>query len=159
MINLELHLPQGENFQRAVVKGRSTDSHGNLIGEYNSNPLLSTVLYNVELSDGVVGKYSANMIAENIYQQVDANGYNSSMVDSIVDYYRDDTAISIKNKYVCTKSGQRRLRKTTAGWKLLVRYRDGREEWAPLRLLKEVYPIQVAEFVFSRNLNEESAFH
>ena len=63
-----------------------------------------------------------------------------------------------KHKYVRTKSGQRKLQKTTAGWKLLVQYRDGWEEWAPLRLLKESCPIEVAEFAFSRNIQDEAAF-
>ena len=112
----------------------------------NENLLLNTAVYDVELSDGVVREYSANVITQNIYQQVDRNSYSSSTVQCIVDYYRDDTTVLKQNKYVRTRSGQRRLRKTTAGWKLLVRYRDGREKWAPLRILKESCPIEVTEF-------------
>ena len=59
---------------------------------------------------------------------------------------------------VTTKFGQRRKYKTTSGWNLLVRWRDGREQWVPLRILKECNPIEVAEFAFSRNLEEEAAF-
>ena len=158
LINMEILLPQGEEFQRATVKRRATDHEGKLVGEFNENPLLNTTVYDVELSDGVVREYSANIIAENIYQQVDSNGYTSSTIDCIVDYSRDSNAISKSNKYVKTKSGQRRLRKTTAGWRFLVRYRDGREEWAPLRLLKEACPIEVSEFAFAHNLHEEAAF-
>ena len=115
LINMEILLPQGEEFQRATVKRRATDHEGKLVGEFNENPLLNTAVYDVELSDGVVREYSANIIAENIYQQVDSNGYTSSTIDCIVDYSRDSNAISKSNKYVKTKSGQRRLRKTTAG--------------------------------------------
>ena len=45
------------------------------------------------------------MIAENIYQQVDSNGYISSTIDCIVDYSRDSNAITKSDKYVTIKSG------------------------------------------------------
>jgi len=51
------------------------------------------------------------------------------------------------------------LRKTTAGWKLLVRWKNGSEEWIPLRLLKKSYPVDVADFAKSRNIHEEPAFY
>jgi hypothetical protein len=32
------------------------------------------------------------------------------------------------DKYVVTPSGQKRMRQSTAGWKLLVRFKNGSEE-------------------------------
>ena len=64
--------------------------------------------------------YAANVIAENMWSQVDSDGFNQCLLDAILDYSRDDTAIPKDNKYIYTPSGQRRLRKSTIGWKLLV---------------------------------------
>ena len=57
-----------------------------------------------------------------------------------------------------TKSGQRLLGKATAGWKLLVKFKDGAEQWMPLKVLKETHPVQVTEFSVARNIDEEPAF-
>ena len=82
----------------------------------------------------------------------------SQHLEAIIDYKKDDTALERKQKYVVTRSGRRRLSKTTAGWKLLVRWKNGIEEWIPLRLLKKSHPVDVAEFAQSRYIHEEPAF-
>jgi len=66
LIHAELTLPHGENHQYAKVLSRTRDEDGNLIGTYDDNPLLNTMLYDVEFTDGAVKQYSANIIAENI---------------------------------------------------------------------------------------------
>ena len=50
------------------------------------------------------------------------------------------------------------MRKTTCGWKFLVLWKDGSETWVPLRDMKEVHPIEVAEYAKSRRINKEPAF-
>ena len=57
-----------------------------------------------------------------------------------------------------TKSGQRRLQKSTAGWKLLVAWKDGSEQWIPLSVMKGSNPIEVAEFAVAKNIDDEAAF-
>jgi hypothetical protein len=54
-------------------------------------------------------------------------------------------AVPIKDKYLTTRSGQRRLRKTTQGWSLLVK--GGTESWVKLAELKDSYPIELAELL------------
>ena len=41
-------LPQGEEMKSAKVVRRTTDDNGDIIGQYNENPLLNTLLYDVE---------------------------------------------------------------------------------------------------------------
>ena len=67
-------LPQGENQHQAKVIRRTTDADGNIIGSYNDNPFLNTMVYNVELPGGIIKKYAANIIAEKIYAHVDPDG-------------------------------------------------------------------------------------
>jgi hypothetical protein len=112
----------------------------------------------VEFPDGVVRQYSANIIAENMYSQVDSEGHSTAAVDSIIDFKKTFSAVPKSNKFILTKSGQKRLRKTTEGWKLLVRFKDKSEQWIPLRILKETNPVNVANFAMTRNIADEAAF-
>ncbi len=62
------------------------------------------------------------------------------------------------DKYITTKSGTRRLRQTTVGWKFLVEWANSSRQWIDLKLLKESNPVQVAEYATACNIAEESAF-
>jgi hypothetical protein len=43
---------------------------GNLVGQYNNNPVLNTRIYLAEFPEGHIAEYSANMIAEAVYDSV-----------------------------------------------------------------------------------------
>ena len=158
LISAEVLLPQGEEMKSAKVVGRTKDDSGQTIGSFHNNPLLNTIIYDVEFPDGSIREYAANVIAQNMYIQVDSQGQSTLLLKSILDYSMDSSAVPMEEKYVTTKSGQRRLRQTTTGWKLLVQWRDGSEQWVPLKLLKEANPIEVAEFAVSRGIQDYPAF-
>ena len=161
LLNTEVLLPQGEEMKRAKVTRRSKDQDGDLIGTYDANPLLNTMVYDVEFDDGTVREYGANIIAQNMYAQVDENGRSQSILKAIVDHHVYTTHsgyVHKKDKWITTRSGQKRLRKSTAGWSFLVQWRDGEEQWVPLRILKESNPIEVAEYVVANSMEDEAAF-
>jgi hypothetical protein len=80
-------------------------------------------------------------------------------MQGIVDVKKDDAvAIPKSEKWVVTARGQRRLRKSTVGWKLLVQWRDGSETWIPLKDMKESHPLETAEFAKARGIDDEVAF-
>ena len=158
LINAEVLLPQGEKMQSAKVSRRVKDSNGKLIGSHDDNPMLNTSLYEVKFPDGAVKEYAANIIAENMYAQVDANGQTHTLLESIIDYAKDGHALTRDNMHVMSKSGTKRVRETTIGWKLLVRWKDGSEQWIPLKLLKETNPLDCAEFSVARDIQHEPAF-
>jgi len=62
------------------------------------------------------------------------------------------------NKYVVTKSSQRRLRKSTLGWQLLVWWKDDSDQWVPLRIMKENYPRQVADYTVDNDISDQPVF-
>ena len=157
-LHAELLLPQVESLSRAKVIGQSATDSGDPIGSYDVNPLLNSILYDVEFDDGEIKQYSANIIAENMYSQVDGEGFSKTIFDSILDYRKDSDALSAKDKYIITKSGQFHQRKTTSGWKFLVRFKDGTEQWIPLKILKETNPVDVAEFASAHDIDTEPAF-
>ncbi len=77
----------------------------------------------------------------NMYAQVDEDGYQHRILDSIIDCRKDESAVDTDDLYVKTKSGQNCLRQSTTGWKFLVLWENGEEQWMPLKLLKETLPI------------------
>ena len=59
----------------ARVKGGKRNALGQEIGTYNENPMIDTMKYEVEFQDGTIKEYAANVIADNIYAQVDHEGF------------------------------------------------------------------------------------
>jgi hypothetical protein len=158
LIHAEVVLPKGEQMQMARVIGRSKSDDGRILGIHDDNPMLNTLLYDVQFPDGTIKEYAANVISENMFSQVDAEGHSYALLEAIVDHKRDSTAVDRADKYIYTKSGARRLKKTTAGWKLLIAWKDGSEQWIPLSIMKESNPVDVAEYAVAAGIQNEAAF-
>ena len=156
-VQAELQLPNGERMDRARVIRRHRNAGGNLIGNRNDNPILDTRVYDVEFNDGSIKQYAANIIAENMFSQVDADGYHVMLMDEIIDHRSNGHAITKDNKYINTKRG-RKLRKSTVGWELQVLWKDGSTSWITLKGLKELNPVEVAEYAVARGINDECVF-
>ena len=93
-----------------------------------------------------------------MYDQVDAEGFYHSLLDSILDFKKDVNAVDNEDMYVNTKSGQHCVRKTTAGWKLLVLWKNGTEQWISLSVMKNSNTFEVVEFAVDRGVERELAF-
>jgi hypothetical protein len=116
LINAEVLLPQGESEQLAKVLRRSVDENGKLIGTFYDNPILNTLVYEVEFLDGTVKEHAANIIAENILKQVDPFGRYTHVMDGIIGHKKNGHALEGDDAFVVTRRGQRKLRQTTRGW-------------------------------------------
>ena len=125
IINAEVMKQNGDEMAMGKVARRSLDADGRTTGTYHDNPFLNTITYDVEFPNDQFKEYSANIINENMLTKVDSYRYSLSLMDSIIDHQRDPSqAIPIEDKYITTKSGQKHLRKTTKGWKLLIKWKD-----------------------------------
>ena len=71
---------------------------------------------------------------------------------------KDNTAISVDNKFIIGANRKRCLRKSTKGWKLEILWRDRSISWILLKCLKKLNPIEVAEFSKARNISNKLAF-
>ena len=158
MINAEVLLPHGEIMQTGTVVRRTTDLEGNALGRRADNPILDTRVYDVMFQDGTVKNYATNVIAENIYSQVDSEGFQHTLLEDIVGHRANDAAVSKQDAYVVTKRGQKKLRKTTVGWDIQVLWKDQSTQWIPLREIKESNPVEVAEYAVAERIDEEPAF-
>ena len=59
--------------------------------------MLNTALYDAEFPDGSIKPYLANIIAENILNNVDAYGYHSQFLEGILDHSVSDSAVLKEN--------------------------------------------------------------
>jgi hypothetical protein len=50
------------------------------------------------------------------------------------------------------------MHQTTQGWKFLVQLTNGTRQWIDLKILKELNPVQVREYVTARDIAEEPTF-
>ena len=101
--------------QTGNVKRRAIDPDGRVTGLYDDNPINNSIVYEVEFPDGQVKEYVANIIADNIFSQVDEEGFSKSFFDCIMQYKKDDSAINKADRYILTRRGRRKLRQTTKG--------------------------------------------
>jgi hypothetical protein len=157
-LTMKLLMPRGDEMLRAKVTGRKRNLNGDPVGIANSNPILDTREYEVEFPDGSTEIYMANTIAENMYAQVDDEGHEFLFMQEIADHKKDGSAVSRDDMFVRSANGQQRMRLTTKGWKLMVRWKDGTSSWEPLRNLKESNPVEVAEYAVANKISEEPAF-
>ena len=69
-----------------------------MIGNHAVNPLLNTLLYDVDFSDGAVRRYAANIIAENVLDLCDADGFYTNVMATVLDHKRDRTSVTMSEK-------------------------------------------------------------
>ena len=124
-LHMELALPKsgGEVEFGRVVK-RLRDKDGLPIGTAHDNPILDTRVYEVEFSDGHRASLAANIIAENLYSQVDPEGNRHVMFDNIIDHRTNGKQLLKDDAFITTSTGTKRRRETTSGWELLIPWKD-----------------------------------
>jgi hypothetical protein len=158
LINAEITLPHQGKQSHGTVIGRAKNMEGNTSGIHNSNPILNTTVYDVLFPDGAVKQYSANVIAENMWAQVDDEGHQYRLLDEITNHRRHSSAVDKADQYIVSKRGKRSLRQTTVGWDLCVLWKDGSEQWIPLKDIKESNPLEVADYASCNSIADEPAF-
>jgi hypothetical protein len=57
------------------------------------------------LDDSTIERYTANVIAENLYSQCDSEGHQFLVLDEIIDHVKDNTAITINDGYTMSYNG------------------------------------------------------
>ena len=92
-----------------------------------------------------------------MWSQCDAEGNQYLLLDAIVDFRKDGHAVDRADGFIIEK-GRKTQRKTTKGWHLCVKWRDGTTLWERLTSLKESNPVDVAEFAIARGTDVEPAF-
>jgi hypothetical protein len=142
----------------ATVVGRKRDANGNLVGQKHEIPVLDSPVYDVEFLDGERQEISYDLLAEHLLSQVDKEGNQYQIFKEIVDHWKDPKRAVNKADQMYNQGNKSYKKKTTAGWKLEVEWRDGTTSWLPLKTLKNNNPIHVAKYAHGNQINTEPAF-
>ncbi len=159
-INIKVALPHGPEGQPRIARvvKRSRGPDGLPIGTAHDNPLLDTRLYTVQFQDGYESAMTANQIAENLFAQVDKDGNRFVLLDEIIDHRVNDDAVALGDEFFTTSMGTRQCKKTTKGWELLIKWKDGSTNWFSLKDIKQAYPAEVAEYAAGNQIEHMPAF-
>ena len=156
-IGMHLQAEHAGEILRGIVTKRAKSDDGTPIGRYHRNPLMDTRKYVVEFGDGSAEEYYANVIAENALSGLDSQGRELMLMESISDHKVDESAVTPQQAKEFRAKSNKNPR-TTKGWKLLVEWKDGTQNWMPLKDLKESNPIEVAEYAIANKIQNEPAF-
>jgi hypothetical protein len=104
---MELAVPRdsdGPKFAR--VTKRLKDKDRLPIGKAN-NPILDTIMYEVEYPNGHKASLSANAIADNMFAQVDDKGNRHVLFEEIIDHQTDGTEGKQQGALLTTRNGNK----------------------------------------------------
>ena len=99
-IGTEIMIYHGDTQSQGSVRRRKRNVEVNTIGRANSNPIIDTQTYEVEFEDGIMITYSANFIAESIYDRCDEEVQKYLLFGSILDHNTDGNALSVADQDV-----------------------------------------------------------
>ena len=93
-LNVELILDVGSaNKRQGHVTKRSRGLDGEAVGRAHANPFFDAREYNIEFTYGSVDKYTANVITENMFSQVDDESNQYLLMNEITDHRKDNSHI------------------------------------------------------------------
>ena len=128
------------------------------MGRFHTNPIFDTRMYQVEFAGEKVTELTTNFIAESMYTQCNTDGNEHLPLDALVDYQKDNKAISSSDQQI-TVWGRPVTHQTTAGWQICCQRKDGFTSWEKLSELKESHPVQTAKFAVAQGIHHEPAFN
>ena len=103
---------------RGHVVTQRHDFDGNIIEWAHMYPILDSGMYQVEFAGDEVTELMANFIAESMYAQCNADGNEYLLLEVLVDYGKENKAISLSDQQT-TIQGRPITHKTTVGWQIL----------------------------------------
>ena len=159
LVNSEVLLPVGNSQELARVLHRKRDADGKVMGTTHHNPALDTHVYEVRFPDGRTEELAANVIAEAVYAQCDADRNQYVLLDAIVDYRKDPSVAVARDAQLTVVDGKKIIKRSTRGWELCCEWKNGSTSWQKLLDLKESHPLQVAEFAFAVQIADEPALN
>ena len=143
----------------AKFRKRKRDYNNDPVGKKDVNPILDSRVYELEFPDEWVEEYAVNVIAENLLEQADDEGWDSGMLAEVIDHRVDNKiAIPTSEGTITSYNGSKRNVITTKGWDLYVRWKDQSTSWVPLSGIKESNPVQVAEYAYASKIADQQAF-
>ena len=86
---------------------------------------------------------AANLIAENLFTQVDQAGHQFTILDSITVTRTYDTQVLQQDSFMHTSMVTKRIVNTTKGWEIFIQWKYGSTNWNTLKNLRYLYPVHM----------------
>jgi hypothetical protein len=118
-VGAQVRVPIGDEIYTGKVVWRKRELDGTVKGRANANSILDTRTYEIEFLDDRSVEYTANIIANNMYEQCDAEGSQYNLMEGIIDHKIDDHAIDHADMYI-KHGSNKQVRKTTKDWHLCI---------------------------------------
>ena len=100
----------------------------------------------------------ANVIDEIMLSQIDSEVHHYQVPNNISDKYMDGSALKKSDGFIRGRGGNPHSNKTARGCKLEVKCKYGTLSCIPLKDIKASNPIELAEYVVAKNIEDEPAF-
>ena len=136
----------GDRSEFTRVKKRLKDANGRPIGVANDNTILDSRMYEVECNNCHTTSLAANLIAKNLFTQVDQEGNLFIILESIKGTRTDGTQVIQQDAFVHKSMGTKIRVNTTKLWEIFIQWNDGSTTWNALKDVKYSYLVQMAEF-------------
>ena len=113
----------------------------------------------MKFEDGDVTELTKNTIAELMYAMCDENGDHILLFDVIVDHKKNDKAMTRTEQKFVNSRGKQHYKRSTKGWEVCVRWKNGSTKGGKLSDFKECYPVQTAKYATTNDIDTEPAFN
>ena len=113
-LTAQVIIPLAGELTKGKILKRKRDQDGNPTDVRNTNPILDTRQYEIEFPNGEISTYTANVIAESLYFQVDSEGHESLYLAEIIDHKSNASTVTKDDCYI-TSNGSKISRMTTIG--------------------------------------------
>ena len=115
-------------------------------------------MYEVEYADVRNSALSANLIAENMFTQINKEGNHHVRVNDITYHRFYEAAVNSQESFVNTSSGTKRKRQTPQGVSLCIKCCNRDRTWVALKYIKEAYLNELAEYSVADKISTDPAF-
>ena len=112
----------------------------------------------MEFAGGKITELTANVIAESMYTQCNADRNEYLLLDVLVDYCKGKKAFSLTEQQISIWN-RPVIQKPAEGWKIFCQWKDGSTSLEKLFKLKESHLMQTAEFAVAQGIYYKPAFY
>lgn len=139
-IGQEVLLPVRGSLMPGKVQKRLKDHEGNPIGVASDDALMDSRMYDVMFEDGSSDHVVANLISEGISNKLLLEGSEFILLEDISGH-----------EFVPDEKG-------ALQWRFYVLWKGGDASWVPLKLLRESYPVELADYLKAVGLDKDPSF-
>ena len=115
-------------------------------------------MYEIEHEDGYRVPVAANVIVENLFNQVNEDGYKMMVLDEIIGHRTDESEVEGKDALIVAANGIKSKKGITKGHHVLLKWKDGTSTWNTLRHMKDSYPVHLAIYAKENKLDKLPTF-